>query len=177
MLPHVVFSPMPAPSRESDPSATITTPIARNAIANRAGKTFGTICRTMICRSVMPIDLAAVTKSRLDQDIAVDRAIRPMIGMMTIVRETITTMRRRDGGTGFDGSGEVPNTEMSVIERSKFGMERTTLNIAFAKRSKIPLLKAARIPITDPITDPTITDMPAISNEYREPSTSCANMS
>ena len=131
----------------------------------------------MICRSVIPIDLAAVTKSRLDHDIAVERAIRPMIGVMTMVSDTITTMRRRDGGTGLDGSGEVPNTAMSVIERSKFGIESTTLNNALAMRSKIPRLNAARIPKIEPTTVPMTTEIPAMSNEYREPSTSCANMS
>jgi hypothetical protein len=32
---------------------------------------------------------------------------------MTMVRETITTMSRRDGETGLDGSGDDPNTAIN----------------------------------------------------------------
>ena len=60
----------------------------------------------MICLSVIPIERAAVTKSRFDHETVVERAILPRIGTMTMVRETITTMSRRDGETGLDGSGE-----------------------------------------------------------------------
>jgi hypothetical protein len=123
------------------------------------------------------MDRAAVTKSRFDHETVVERAILPRIGTMTMVRETITTMSRRDGETGLDGSGDDPNTAINVIESKRLGMERTTLNIEFAIRSKNPRLNAPMTPMADPTSDPTITEIAAIMSEYREPSTNWANMS
>ena len=136
--PQVVREPIPAPRRLSEPSATMTTPMARNAIDIREGKTLGTICRVMIFTSRTPIDLAAITNSRLIHAIAEVRAMRPKIGTMTTVREMMTTCRRRDSGTGVDGSRDVARIETSVRARSKFGTESTTLKTPDTTRSSEP---------------------------------------
>ena len=126
---------IPTPSRLRPPSATITTPTARSAIENSAGRTLGSTSRHMIRRFFAPCARAAMTNSRCDHVSALARVIRPSTGVDTIPNAMISTTSA--GMCDFAGSPR--RNDANARARISAGTASITSNNVLMTRSTAPL--------------------------------------
>ena len=123
----------------------------------------------MIPESRIPILRAAVTNSRPLQVRVAPLAMRPKIGINTIVKEMTSTITRRQIGTTSVMSTFVAKTETSANASTKFGIAKPTLNTVDKTKSTLPRTKAAVIPSALPINPPKPTAVIAINTDIRVP--------
>ena len=169
IAPQLLPSGIPTPNSDSEPSATMTTPTAKKAIAMTAGRTFGTMCFHKMVEFLAPIDFAAVTNSRFDHDKVAPRAMRPKIGMMTIVSAKMTTNTLRQSETVEFTSGAVASTATRASANTKLGIERTALKTMLTTASIFPRTYPERMPMRLPMAPPTPTATTATNKVSRVP--------